>query len=59
MENRTQEVAVTGVTSSVSTVTSGVPQDTVRVGLLAMCRGELSAVIARLMSKCMSSRWKW
>ena len=53
MENKTQEVAVAGVTSSVSTVMPGVSQDTVRVGLLAMCRGELSAVIARLMSKCL------
>ena len=31
----------------------------VRVRLLAMCRGELSAVIARLMSKCLWSGWKW
>ena len=25
----------------------------------AMCRGELSAAIARLMSKCLWSGWKW
>ena len=31
----------------------------VRVRLLPMCRGELSAVIARLMSKCLWSDWKW
>ena len=31
----------------------------VRVRLLAMCRGELSAVLARLMSKCLRSGWKW
>ena len=31
----------------------------VRVRLLAMCRGELSVVIARLLSKCLWSRWKW
>ena len=31
----------------------------VRVWLLTMCRGELSAVIAWLMSKCLWSRWKW
>ena len=27
--------------------------------LQAICRGELSAVIARLMSKCLWSGWKW
>ena len=27
--------------------------------LQAVCRGELSAVIARLMSKCLWSGWKW
>ena len=31
----------------------------VRVQLLAMCIGELSAVIARLMSKRLWSGWKW
>ena len=31
----------------------------VRVWLQAMCRGELSDVIAWLMSKCMWSEWKW
>ena len=31
----------------------------VQVWLLAMCRGELSPVISRLMSKCLWSRWKW
>ena len=31
----------------------------VQVQLLAMCRGEPSAVIARLLSKCLSSGWKW
>ena len=31
----------------------------VRVWLLAMCRSELSAVIGRLMSKCLWSGWKW
>ena len=30
----------------------------VRVRLLPMCRGELSVVIARLMSKCLRSGWK-
>ena len=31
----------------------------VQVRLLAMCKGELSAMITRLMSKCLWSRWKW
>ena len=31
----------------------------VRFRLLPMCRGELSAVMARLMSKCLWSGWKW
>ena len=31
----------------------------VQVRLLAMCRSELSAVIARLMSNCLLSGWKW
>ena len=31
----------------------------VLVGKLAMCGGELSALITLLMSKCPSSRWKW
>ena len=30
----------------------------VRVRLLPMCRGELSVVIAQLMSKCLRSGWK-
>ena len=30
-----------------------------QVLVLAMCRGRLPAVIARLMSKCLSSGWKW
>ena len=29
------------------------------VRLLTICRGELSAVIDQLMSKCLWSRWKW
>ena len=35
------------------------PQVPVRARLPAMCRGELSAVIARLISKCLWSGWKW
>ena len=31
----------------------------VLVKLLVMCRGELSAVIAQPMSKCLWSGWKW
>ena len=31
----------------------------VRVRLLAVCRGELSAAIAQPQSNCMSSVWKW
>ena len=31
----------------------------VRVRLQPMCRGELPAVITRLMSKCLWSEWKW
>ena len=31
----------------------------VRVRILAMCRGELSAVVAQRMSKCLWSGWKW
>ena len=31
----------------------------IRVWPLAMCRGELSAVITRLMYKCLRSEWKW
>ena len=31
----------------------------VRVTLVAMCRGVASAVIARLISKCRGSGWKW
>ena len=30
----------------------------VRVRLLAICRGEVSTVIAHLMPKCLRSRWK-
>ena len=26
---------------------------------LAMCRGKLSTLIARLLSKCLRSGWKW
>ena len=31
----------------------------VQVWVLPMCRGELSAVITRLMSKRLYSNWKW
>ena len=31
----------------------------VRVQLLAICRGELSSVIARLTPKYLRNRWKW
>ena len=38
---------------TISTIMFGDQGLLVRVQLLAMCRGELSAVIARLMSKCL------
>ena len=41
------------------TIVLGNQRFPVRVRLLAMCRGELSAVIARLMSNCLWSGWKW
>lgn len=31
----------------------------IRVRLLGMCKGELSAKIAKIMAKYLSSSWKW
>ena len=48
-----------GMQLSVQQIGLGNEKLLVRLRLLAMCRGELSAVIARLLSKHLLSEWTW
>ena len=59
MRGRSVVVSVLGMELSGKWIALRNKRFPVRLRLLAMCRGELPAVIARLMSKCLWIRWKW
>ena len=54
-----KQVGVESIKHEATEVLVGNQRFPVRIRLLAMCRGELSAVIARLISQCLWSEWKW